>query len=234
LTAAVDDELISVNPAARQRIPKPKARAARFLSPEEVERTASAVPVRDQALIHLLAYTGLRIGEAAFLRVRHLDPLRRRLRVEGAAPEVAGKRIEGATKTERSERTLVLSEDLTNELAQHVEVFGSWEPDAHLFTTEDGSPLRISNWRKRVFYPACERAGITPLPRAHDLRHTAASLAISAGAPLLAVSRMLGHSSIKVTQDVYGDLYDEDLEALASMMAEKAAAGRRGLAVRPA
>jgi hypothetical protein len=45
---------------------------------------------------------------------------------------------------------------------------------------------------------------------------------------------MLGHSSIKVTQDVYGDLYDEDLEALAELMARKAATGAEGLAVRPA
>jgi integrase len=79
-----------------------------------------------------------------------------------------------------------------------------------------------------------EKRRFVPAVHVHDLRHTAASLAISAGAPLLAISRTLGHSSIKVTQDIYGDLYDEDLELLASVMAEKAAAGRKGLAVRPA
>ena len=52
---------------------------------------------------------------------------------------------------------------------------------------------------------------ITP----HDLRHTCASLAISAGVNVLALQRMLGHKSAKVTLDTYADLFDDDLDAVA-------------------
>jgi hypothetical protein len=48
----------------------------------------------------------------------------------------------------------------------------------------------------------------------HDLRHTAASLAISAGANVKAVQKMLGHASAAMTLDVYADLFDDDLDAV--------------------
>lgn len=65
-----------------------------------------------------------------------------------------------------------------------------------------------------------------PFPRVtpHDLRHTAASLAISAGANVEAVQRMLGHASAAMTLDTYADLFDDDLEAVADAL-DRAAAG---------
>lgn len=59
-----------------------------------------------------------------------------------------------------------------------------------------------------------------PFPRvtAHDLRHTAASLAISAGANVKAVQKMLGHKSAAMTLDVYADLFDDDLNAVAAKL----------------
>jgi integrase len=50
----------------------------------------------------------------------------------------------------------------------------------------------------------------------HDLRHTAASLAVSAGANVKAVQKMLGHASAAMTLDIYADLFDDDLEAVAT------------------
>ncbi len=55
-----------------------------------------------------------------------------------------------------------------------------------------------------------------PRVTAHDLRHTAASLAVSAGANVKAVQRMLGHASAAMTLDIYADLFDDDLEAVAT------------------
>ncbi|WP_375386932.1 tyrosine-type recombinase/integrase [uncultured Amnibacterium sp.] len=57
-----------------------------------------------------------------------------------------------------------------------------------------------------------------PKPTIHDLRHTAASLAVSAGANVKAVQRMLGHASAAMTLDVYADLFDEDLESVATAL----------------
>jgi integrase len=52
----------------------------------------------------------------------------------------------------------------------------------------------------------------------HDLRHTAASLAVSAGANVKAVQRMLGHAKASMTLDVYADLFDDDLDGVADRL----------------
>jgi integrase len=83
------------------------------------------------------------------------------------------------------------------------------QPADLVFTAPSGSPLRLGNRRHRVFDPACATAGIIGLTP-HDLRHTAASLAIAAGANVKAVQRMLGHSSAAMT---FGD----DLDSVAAL-----------------
>lgn len=75
-----------------------------------------------------------------------------------------------------------------------------------MFPSTKGGPLRLNNWRRRVFEPACAAAGIQDF-RVHDLRHTAASLAIAAGANVKAVQQMLGHASAAMTLDVYAGLF---------------------------
>ncbi|WP_415880987.1 tyrosine-type recombinase/integrase [Mycobacterium intracellulare] len=104
------------------------------------------------------------------------------------------------------------------------------------FTDQRGAVLRNSNYRSRVFEPAVRAvqaaaaaqrarevatAGEASTPEfptitPHDLRHTAASLAVSAGANVKAVQRMLGHAKASMTLDVYADLFDEDLDAVAA------------------
>jgi len=88
-----------------------------------------------------------------------------------------------------------------------------------VFASPRGDVLRVSNYRKRFFTPAvekCQAADKTfPTITPHDLRHTAASLAVSAGANLKAVQRMLGHAKASMTLDVYADLFDDDLDGIA-------------------
>jgi integrase len=64
------------------------------------------------------------------------------------------------------------------------------------------------------FNKAVEASGL-PRTTPHDLRHTAASLAVSAGANVKAIQKMLGHASAAMTLDIYADLFDDDLEAVA-------------------
>jgi integrase len=71
-------------------------------------------------------------------------------------------------------------------------------------------PKSSAGW----FAAAVRRAGVQ-LITPHDLRHTCASLAVSAGVNVLALQRMLGHTSAKVTLDTYADLFDDDLDAVA-------------------
>lgn len=87
-----------------------------------------------------------------------------------------------------------------------------------MFTDSVGGPLRNSNWRHRVWKPACEAAGMPGGLRIHDLRHTAASLMVSTGANVKAVQRQLGHAKASMTLDRYSHLFTDDLEAMAERL----------------
>lgn len=83
-----------------------------------------------------------------------------------------------------------------------------------VFTAPGGGLLRLTNFRRRTFDAAVVAVGLDGLTP-HDLRHTAASLAIATGANVKSVQRMLGHASAAMTLDVYAGLFDDDLQALA-------------------
>lgn len=85
--------------------------------------------------------------------------------------------------------------------------------------------MRNDNFRGRVFVPAAKQIGMPGLTP-HDLRHTAASLAVQAGANVKAVQRMLGHASATMTLDVYAGLFSDDLDAVADWLDAAAAAAR--------
>ena len=91
-----------------------------------------------------------------------------------------------------------------------------------MFTAPDGGVLLLRNFRRRVFDPAARAAGLDGLTP-HELRHTAASLAVASGANVKAVQRMLGHASAAMTLDVYSGLFDDDLDALADRLDAAAA-----------
>jgi integrase len=144
-----------------------------------------------------------------------------RVVVAQSATEVGGKLIYGTTKTHRA-RTIVVPRFVSRSLMQHVELGNS---DDFVFTAPNGGPLRGSNFRQSVWTPVVkefsgERPELSRL-RIQDLRHTAASLAISAGGNIKAVQRMLGHKKASMTLDRYGHLYTEDLEDLAHRLDEK-------------
>jgi integrase len=223
LDLAVRDSRISRNPAERVPLPRVMRAEPRFLTHEEVERLADAAG-DDGDVIRLLAYTGLRFGETAALRVRRVDFLRRLLTIAEAVTEVGG-RLEFGTPKTHQQRTVPLPGALAEPLARRCE---GKQPDDLLMTTPRGTVLRLRNWRRAVFDPAVRAAGLTDVTP-HDLRHTAASLAVASGATVKSVQRMLGHASAAMTLDVYSGLFDDDLTALADRMdaAVRAAAEAR-------
>ena len=87
--------------------------------------------------------------------------------------------------------------------------------------------MHTANWRRRVFGPAAARVGVGAL-RPHDLRHTAASLAIAAGADVKAVQRMLGHASAVMTLDLYAGLFDSNSTRWPSVWTRRRGQRRRG------
>ena len=166
----------------------------------------------------------------AALRVKDLDMLRRRVSVDQAVTEAGPELVYGTPKN-HSRRSVPFPSFLSNLLAAHCV---GQRPDEFVFTAPAGGALRNRNWRRRSFNPAMaklleEYPDLTRLTP-HDLRHTAASLAISAGANVKAVQEMLGHASAAMTLDVYADLFDDDLDAVGealSQAGEAAAASPR-------
>ena len=139
--------------------------------------------------------------------------MRRRLFIAESASEIGGRLVWSTTKNHQT-RSVPVPPGLLPELARACE---GKEPGDLVFTSSGGAPLRLGNWRRRVFDPACAAAGIVGLTP-HDLRHTAASLAIAAGANVKAVQRMLGHSSAAMTLDVYAGLFGDDLDSVAALL----------------
>lgn len=218
LSLAVRDNRIARNPASGVRLPRPSAIAKRFLTHQEVARLVDAAG--DQGLvIQTLAYTGLRFGELAALRVRNVDLVKRRLQVVESVTEVRGHALFGSTKT-HAVRSVGLPPLLCDGLAARVE---DLRDDAFLFPAPRGGVLRLRNWRRDVFDPAARSAGLDGLTP-HELRHTAASLAIAAGANVKAVQRMLGHASAAMTLDVYSGLFEDDLDNVAQRLNDQARA----------
>jgi integrase len=183
---------------------------------------------RNAEVVRFLAYTGLRWGEMAALRVCDFDMLRRRVNVSRSVTESGGLVWSMPKTWER--RSVPFPAALADELAALMVGKGR---DELVFTDLRGGVLRNSNWRARVFKPAVEQCQKTdeafPSITPHDLRHTAASLAVSAGANVKALQRMLGHAKASMTLDVYADLFDSDLDDVAVSLdaaIQSAAAGK--------
>jgi integrase len=212
---------VTWNPTTGIATPAMGREEMRFLDADDVGRLAEATPERYRALIYLLAYGGLRIGEAAALRREDLDLLHGRVRVEQALG-VVGARVEvGDVKTKSSRRSVAIPRFLADMLDEHVKAFPSSSVEVTFrttptttetrtmqlaFTSPTGQPVRPNNWRRRVFYPAAAAAGVGPL-RVHDLRHSCVALLVAQGAHPLEIKARLGHSSIQTTLDTYGRLF---------------------------
>lgn len=218
LDVAVKDRRITTNPARGVKLPRKAPKRRNYLTGEQVELLASNAGERG-TLILLLAYTGLRWGEAIALRVRTVDTLRRRLLVEENAVLVGSTVHLGTPKTHEP-RSVPYPAFLSVPLARECEgktrdqlVFGNGTAYLPKVNTNHG-------WWRRAVDVAREVDPDFPEITPHDLRHTAASLAISAGASAKAVQRMLGHASAAMTLDVYADLFEDDADAVATRLDE--------------
>lgn len=209
---AVADGLIHASPIDGIPMPRKQPKRQIFLTHEDVDRLAehSAYPL----VVRLLAYTGLRWGEMAGLQVHDINFLRNRLRIERSITRVGSRMVTGTVKTHEA-RTVPVPAFLMDDLKAHVE---GMEPGQLVFT-HAGKPLAGSNATHRDGWltTACKRAGI-PRITPHDLRHTAASLAVQSGANVKVIQRMLGHKSAAVTLDIYSALFDGDLDDVATAL----------------
>jgi integrase len=212
LDLAVQDGRVARNAARGVRLPKLAKTEKRFLTHDQVRNLADAAgPYR--LVVLLLAYCGLRWGELAALRVRRVDLMRCRLTVAEALTEVRG-RLVWRTPKSHQVRSVPIPRFLVDELMAHL---AGRDPDALVVLGPRGGVLRNLNFRRDHFDPAATAAGLNGMTP-HELRHTAASLAVAAGANVKAVQRMLGHASAAMTLDVYAGLFDDDLDGVADRM----------------
>lgn len=213
LRTAADLELIERAPIRGVRLPSIPKTDVRVLRPEELVRLGDAVPAQWRPMIYVAGVCGLRFAEVAGLRVGRLDLPRRQLHVVETAPQVGPDRAE--PKTAAGRRAVPMPTFVATLLAEHLRAQGlsSSDADGLVFTASRGGRLHAGNWHGDVWKPAREAAGL-PTLRFHHLRHSAVPLWVETGANLLQVSRWLGHSSVQITADVYGHLFQETNDAV--------------------
>jgi integrase len=187
------------------RLPRRQRFEARFLTADELEYLAATVERRSRAMVLLMAWATLRIGEAIGLRRSDLDLRDGRLRITNNVVEVAGRLHEGPPKTKAGRRSMTIPPSIVAELRLHVTRFGG---GTYVFTDADHELLHSEEWRTNVWRPAVVAAGLAPL-RPHDLKHTGVALLTAAGVDPKEVARRAGHSSVAFTFDRYGHLFPE-------------------------
>ncbi|MEV6102117.1 site-specific integrase [Nocardia sp. NPDC051981] len=160
-----------------------------------------------------LAYTGIRFGDAIALRASAVDIDGQRITVSHSATHVAYEGIVETDTKNHAARSVPIPEFLGNELRS---VLDGLTPDARVFPGREGDWLSLGEFQW-VFDNAAVSVGIAGVVP-HGLRHTAASLAISAGANVKVVQRMLGHKTATLTLDLYGHLFPDDLDTVAAAM----------------
>jgi integrase len=177
----------------------------RALEVDEVMALLDATPDYWKPLVALLATSGLRISEALGLRRRDLDLADGTATVRQTVVEVEGRLILTTPKSKASRRAVKLIPSVVSMLKHQALPL---DADGFVFTQPGRADAVARTWfNRRVLKPAAARAGIRLPVSAHDLRHTAGAIASKTGMHPMAVKEMMGHSSIKVTYDVYGHLF---------------------------
>lgn len=219
LSGILDDACIGkrlrVNPARGVRnLPRKVTKKHIYLTTTDVDRLADECREPWQAdLVYTLVYSGPRWSEAIAVRTVDIAFLRRRFQLHENAVLLDGKFEVGPLKG-RKNRETPIPPFLVDRLAERVK---GRRPNDLVFPGPDGGYLRRPNSENGWFVAAVRRAEIQ-MVTPHDLRHTCASLAVSAGANVLAVSRMLGHKNPAETLKTYADLFDSDLDRVAESL----------------
>lgn len=221
---AVTRKRLPTNPCAEVTPPRVERQEMRFLTVAEVDALADAIGARYRAWVFVAAYGGLRWSEAIGLQRSSFDG--GRLTVTHQLVRRADKEWHrDRPKTAAGIRAVGLPGFVVDELDAHLEQYVGPGDDNYLFTNQAGRPPIAQTFTWNVFKPACVRAGlgrfhedtrrVVDAPRIHDLRHTAAALAIRIGAHPKAIQARLGHASITTTLDRYGHLFPEMDEQIA-------------------
>ena len=217
LDDAVRDRMLACNPARGVKLPKRAPRRNVYLTRDQLDALATEAG-RYRSLVLLLGAVGLRWGEAAALRVSDVDFLRRRIHLHRNAVTVGKQTHVGTLKCGKS-RTVVLPRFVIDALAVTAE--GKGRDDLLVALADGRLPGPASGPRVVAVRGGGGlsegRSDVSEDHRARAAAHRSV-LAICAGANVKVVQRMLGHASAAMTLDVYADLFDTDLNAVAERL----------------
>ena len=227
LSGAVERGVIEANVAKGVRLPRPDEAGEEmvFLTYDEFGTLVEHTPEKWQALVILLAMTGIRFGEATALTVGALNRAGHSARIHTAWKQ-SGK--QGAPKSKKSRRTVAVQDAVFDALEPHL---AGREPHELVFTAARGGRVRNGNFYNQVWKPLMDSVEPTihKRPRIHDLRHTYAAWAIDKGHPLPYIQRQMGHETIQTTVDTYGHLVRTDRDPLLDVGSEVKLPARRAL-----
>lgn len=225
LAMAVAENRLVVNPVDKVELPAVETVEQRFITLEQLHVLANAAG-EHRPLVYVLGTCGLRFGEVAELRWRDLDLQKLQIRVTRSVTLVDNQFVVGSPKNGKG-RTVSLPAFVAELLAPTKS-----SEDFLVFPDSQGGHMRGTNVRRRWWSDAVAAAQLFPRIernaagdeitvydfKLHELRHTAASLAIQAGANVKSLQNMLGHASAALTLDRYGHLYESDVEAVGVAM----------------
>lgn len=215
MAAAEVAGIITSSPCKGIRLPKKAKPSMVILDHDEITQLAECIDPRHRALVYLLAYTGLRIGEALALTPEDVNTARREVTVSKSLTlnDRYGVTV-GEPKTENGYRTVPLTRTVADMLSEHMDAY----PAEHVFTGGRGARLQPNNFHKRAFTKAVDKwneqraaAGLPEKrPRVHDLRHTAITHWIRLNAGLPRVQAWAGHASAAFTLQQYASYFPND------------------------
>lgn len=247
LKYAIRAKRLMVNPAADIELPSKTDAEKRYLSHQQVQELAVAAG-RFRTLVLVLSYCGLRFGEAAALRRKHVDLPRARITVRASATAVARQGIvESDTKTHDDRKVPIpasVVELLRTELPTESESLmfpgrkGGYLPLGEFRWTFDQAVTVLQSAAAAKRQEEIETTGEAVTPEfpvitPHELRHTCASLAIKAGANIKVLQTLLGHKTATLTLDRYGHLYPDELGVIADALDDGARAAAASLRPQP-
>lgn len=210
LQHAVQEDDLPRNVARKVALSVGTSREIEPLSVEEGRKLLAAARGHQLWAVYELAVRlGLRRGEVLGLSWRDVDLVEGVISIRRSLQRVSGELALRETKTRRSVRRLALPPECVRALrarraqqrADRLAAGEKWQASDLVFTTRNGTPIEPRNLN-RSFEALSKRAGIRQV-RFHDLRHTCASLLHEQGADARTIMEVLGHSSIRVTMDVY-------------------------------
>ena len=228
-SSALLDQLVDVNPALRIPLEAEKPKRFEAWAPEQVGAFLDvAVKHRLGALYELAFLTGMRRGELVGLRWEAVDLASRTLRVEHTRVQAAAGVVESTPKTDSGRRTVTLDDAaigslLTWKLKQGAERelwAEAWIDTGYVFTMENGEPVK-PDYATRLFETLRKKSNL-PKITLHGARHEHASLWIAGGGDVTLLSKRLGHSTSRITADLYvsrvGDADRAHAEVVAAMI----------------